>query len=312
MKVIKIGNVKIKNPIFLSPMVEVTDLAYREICRKAGAGMAYTEMIYLDAITHENERTKKLMITNKKDKPSGIQVTGNDVNELKNAIKLNAFDKFDIVDINCGCPSTRITGNQAGSFLLNTPEKIYDMIKTLKDNGHTATAKIRLGFKENNVMKVSKMIEKAGADALTIHARLATQGGSVKADWDQLKKVKNQIGIPLIGNGDVTDGKSAKDMLSICDGAMVARAAIGNPLIFKKINNYLKTGKEKEINQKDNIKLFKSYIELAEKYDIVEMGRIKYIGSNFIKSFEGAAKKREEFMRIKELSEMKSFIKKLI
>lgn len=309
---IKIGNVKIKNPIFLSPMVEVTDLAYREICRKAGAGMAYTEMIYLDAITHENERTKKLMITNKKDKPSGIQVTGNDVNELKNAIKLNAFDKFDIVDINCGCPSTRITGNQAGSFLLNTPEKIYDMIKTLKDNGHTATAKIRLGFKENNVMKVSKMIEKAGADALTIHARLATQGGSVKADWDQLKKVKNQIGIPLIGNGDVTDGKSAKDMLSICDGAMVARAAIGNPLIFKKINNYLKTGKEKEINQKDNIKLFKSYIELAEKYDIVEMGRIKYIGSNFIKSFEGAAKKREEFMRIKELSEMKSFIKKLI
>lgn len=311
MRLLKIGNVKIKNPLFLAPMVEVTDLPYRLLCQKAGCGMSYTEMLYLDAITHENHKTKKLMETSPKEKPIGIQVTGNTNNELEEAIKMGAFDKFDIVDINCGCPSVRITGNEAGSFLLKNPEKIVKMIKTLKDAGYTATAKIRLGFDNNNVMKVSKMIQEAGADALTVHARLATHSGKVPADWKWIEKVKKELSIPVIGNGDITNGESAKKMLETSDGAMIARAAIGDPYIFERVKYFLKTGKEKEFNVKKNIKAFKEYMKLCEKHDFKDLGRIKYVGGNFIRNFEGAAKLRSEFMQQKTFDDLKDFSKKL-
>ena len=304
MKSLKIGDVKIKNRLFLSPMVEVTDLPYRLICRKAGAGMAYTEMLYIDAITHENAKTKKLMETSREEKPIGIQVTGSNTSELQKAISMKVFDKYDIVNINCGCPSVRITGNEAGSFLLKNPEKIAGMIKLLKDAGYTTTAKIRLGYENNNVMKVSKMIEKAGADALTVHARLAIHSGKIPADWSWIKKIKNEIGIPVIGNGDIFSGEDTGKMLEIADGAMIARAAIGDPYIFERIEKYLKTGKEPDFDLKKNLSAFKEYLALCKKYDFRDIGRIKYVGGNFIRKFEGAAKKRSELMNAKSFEEI--------
>ena len=311
MKSIKIGNIKLKNKLFLAPMVDVTDLAYRLICRKAGAGMAYTEMLYVDAITHENEKTQKLMKTSKEDKPVGIQVTGNNVSEFEKAIKMKVFEKYNLVDINCGCPSIRITGNQAGSFLLKNPDKISGMIKTLKNSGYTTTAKIRLGLENNNVMKVAKSIEKAGADALTIHARLATQGTGTKEDWKWIQEAKKEIGIPVIGNGDIFSGKDTERMLEIADGAMIARAAIGDPHIFERISFYLKTGKERERNFKKNIDYFKKYLYLAKKHDIIDIPRIKYLGTNFLRNKEGAAKLRNELMQKKDFNEIQDFIRNI-
>ncbi len=309
MKNLKIGNIKVKNSLFLSPMVDVTDLAYRELCRKQGAGMAYTEMIYIDAILHENARTKDLMKTSKTDKPLGLQVTGNSLEEFKKFSKLNIFKDYDLVDINCGCPSIRITGNQAGSYLLNHPEKISDMIKILKNENLTVTAKIRLGFKNNNVISIAKTIEKAGADAITLHPRLANQGASFPADWSWIKKVKGEIGIPVIGNGDIFSGKDAEKMFreTDCDGVMIARAAIGNSFIFRQISSYLKTGKEKETTQKERIKSFQEYLSLAKKYKVIDMGRVKYLGANFLKGFDGAAKYRERFMKLKTFEEIEIF-----
>lgn len=307
MKSFKIGNVKIKNRLFLAPMVDVTDLPYRLICKKAGAGMVYTEMIYLDAITHENDKTKKLMQTIKEEKPIGIQITGSKIKELKQAISMNSFDRYDLVDINCGCPSVRITGNEAGAFLLKKPKKISNMIKMLKDSGHITTAKIRLGYDKNDVSKIAKMIEKSGADALTLHARLAIQSGKTPADWTQIEKIKREIGIPVIGNGDVFSGESAKKMLSICDGVMIARGAIGDPFIFERILYYLKTGKEKEFDLEKNINSFEEYIELCKKYEFKDISRIKYVGSNFIRKFDGAAKLREQLHKIKNFEEIKEF-----
>ena len=223
----KIGNIKLKNRLFLAPMVDVTDCAYRLLCRDEGVAMAYTEMIYVDAILHENSRTLKLMkIGGKDDRPVGLQVTGNSVNEFTKFSKLKILEDYDLIDINCGCPSTRIVGNEAGSYLLKNPEKIASMIRTLKDHGLTVTAKIRLGFKNNNVMEVSKVVEKAGADLLTIHARTAQQKYSDAPDWDWIAKVKKEIGIPVVGNGGIVNGATAEKMLDICDGAMVASAAI--------------------------------------------------------------------------------------
>ncbi len=307
MKNLKIGDLALKNPLLLAPMVEVTDLPYRLICRKAGASLAYIEMLYVSAILHENKKTISLMQTSKEDSPIGIQITGNNVEEFKKVIPY--LRKYDLVDINCGCPSIRITGNQAGSFLLKNPDKIAKMIKILKKCGLTTTAKIRLGFKNNNVLKVAKIIEKAGGDALTIHARLAHHGSDIPADWEWIKKVKANIGIPVIGNGDIFSGKSAQEMLDIADGVMIARGALGDPLIFKRISHYLKTGKEQEINYKQNIQQFEKYLKLCEKHNIIDISRIKYLGSSFIKGFEGASQYRKQLTSLKSYDEIASFIK---
>ena len=307
MKQLKIGDIKLKNGLFLSPMVDVTDLVYRMLCRKAGAAMAYTEMLYIDAILHENEKTKKLMKTLKEDKPIGLQITGNSEKEFEKLIPY--LKPFDLVDINCGCPSIKLVGNQAGSFLLNRPDKIGRMIEILKTSGKSVTAKVRLGFKENNVIEIAKKIEKAGADALTVHARLAIHGRSVPADWKWIKKVKENIGIPVIGNGDVFNGKQAAEMLDIADGVMIARGAIGDPLIFKRVLKYLRTGKEENIDYEKNVLLFDEYLKLVKKYDVIDIGRMKYIGTSFIRGFEGASKFRNDFMKLKTYEEIRKFMK---
>ncbi|MEK6855495.1 MAG: tRNA-dihydrouridine synthase family protein [Nanoarchaeota archaeon] len=308
MKALKIGNVKLKTPIFLAPMVDVTDLPYRLICRKFGAGMAYSEMIYIDAILHKNKKTLKLMKTCKDDRPVGLQITGNNEEEFKKFVKTKTWKDFDIIDLNCGCPSLRITGNQAGSYLLKNPDKISRIIRILKKTGKPVTVKIRLGFKKNNVMKVAKSVEKAGADALTVHPRLAIHGNNVKADWSWIKKVKNNIGIPVIGNGDVFSGEDAKKMLEITDGVMIARGALGDPYIFDRILAYLKTGREKEFDFKKNISAFLDYLNLAEKHGVIDISRIKYIGSSFIRNVQGAPKLRNKLMKLKTFDEIKEFV----
>ena len=309
---LKIGLIKLKNRLFLAPMVDVTDSAYRLLCRKEGAAMAYTEMIYIDAILHENSRTLKLMaIGGKDDRPLGLQVTGNNLTEFTKFSKLKLLEDYDLIDINCGCPSNRIVGSEAGSYLLKTPDKIGQMIRLLKDAGHTVTAKIRLGFKNNNVMEVSKAVENAGADLLTIHARTSEQKNSDKPDWSWISKVKNEIGIPVVGNGGVVNGESAKQMLEICDGAMVASEAIGNPFVFRNILSYLKNGKEKEVTKEDRTGGFLEYVKLSEKFEVFEMSRVKYIGSNFLKGFDGASAAREKLMRAKNAEDINELLKNL-
>ena len=312
MNSLKIGNIKLKNKLFLAPMVDVTDCAFRLLCREQGVAMAYTEMIYINAILHENEPTKKLMtIGGKLDKPLGLQITGNNVLEFNKFSKLSVLQNYDLIDINCGCPSAKIVGNEAGSYLLKTPDKIADMIRVLKNEGFIVTAKIRLGFKNNNVLEVSKKIEKAGADLLTIHTRTAEQRSSEKPDWSWISRVKHEVGIPIVGNGGIINGKTTSEMLEIADGAMVASAAIGNPLIFREILKYLKTGKEKEITKKERVSSFQDYITLAEKYKVFDMGRVKLLGGNFLRGFDGASQARNDFMKLKNIEEIRNFIKLL-
>jgi len=319
MKALRIGKIVLKNPLILAPMVDITNLPYRLLCRKAGASLAYTEMINVPAILHENKKTKQMMQTCKEDSPLCIQLTGNNPEEFKKVIPY--LKKFDIVDINCGCPSERITENESGSCLLTCPEKIEKMIKVLKAAGLTVTAKIRLGFKTNNVLKIAKTIEKAGASAITVHPRLASQGYDTKADWSWIKKVKQAVKIPVIGNGDILNPEDAERMLKEtgCDAVMIARGAIGDPLIFKRTLSYLKTGKEKEkpCSSKDfkaNIKCFQDYLKLAEKCKMCEdsnLANIKHLGSKFIKGVEGASKLRAELMQLRTFEEIRDFFAKI-
>ena len=309
MKSLKIGNVRLKNPVLLAPMVDVTDLPFRLLCRQAGAPIAYTEMINVPAIIHTNEKTQRMMKTCKEDSPLGIQITGKEVRDYRKVVSY--LRNYELVDINAGCPSIRIVYNDSGSYLLKKPVKIGTIVRVLKDAGLTVSAKIRLGFKSNNVLKVAKEVEKAGADALTVHARLSNESYKVPAQWEWIKKVKKEIGIPVIGNGDIDSGLQAKKMLEICDGAMIGRAAIGNPLIFKQVLNFLKTGKEKVATNRQRLSLFKEYLKLAKKYDFIELARVKFLGAHFLRGFKGAAKKREQLMKLNNYEDIVEFVKDL-
>lgn len=312
MKNLSIGNLRLKNPLLLAPMVDVTDLSYRLICRRAGASMAYTEMLQAEALIHADKAIKFKTLTNPQDKPLGVQITGRKVSDFEKIIP--KLKKYDLVDLNCGCPGHLTIGHGSGSYLLKSPEKIYSIIKLLKDNGLTTTAKIRLGFNKNNVFELAKKIESAGADALTIHARLANENRGTKADWKWFSKIKNRIGIPLIGNGDVFKPEDAKNILQEynCDGVMIARGAIGNPLIFKQTLDYLKTGKYKETNSKENLKLYLEYLKLSKKYNLLKMSKAKYIGGKFLRGFPDAPKIRNDFMKLKNFDGIEKFVKGLI
>ena len=309
-KNLKIGNITLKNRLLLAPMVDVTDSAYRELCRDSGAAMAYTEMIVVDSIINENEHTKKLMKIDKSDKPSGIQITGDSIESFKKAIPY--LKRYDIVDINCGCPSSRIKECKAGSYLLKDPKKIASIIKLLKSAGLIVTAKIRLGFDKDESIRIAKTIENAGADAITVHARLANQGNDVPADWKKIEAIKSSVKIPVIGNGDVFNAEDAKNMLDICDGCMIARGAIGNPLIFRQALEYIEKGKKTDISLKENLSCFKKYIELSKNKDVIEIPRIKYIGSKFIKGARGAAELRNKIMHLSKYDEILLFVEELI
>jgi tRNA-dihydrouridine synthase B len=310
-KKLVIGNIELKDPLILAPMVDITNLPFRLICRKAGAAFAFTEMINVPAILHENEKTQEMMKTCKEDSPLGIQITGNNLKDFEKVIP--HLKNYDLVDLNCGCPSERITENESGSCLLLNPKKIAKIIKLLKKSNLTVTAKIRLGFKKNNVLEIAKIIEKAGADAITIHPRLATQGYDVPADWKEIAKVKKAVSIPVIGSGDILSPEKAKEMLELCDGVMIARGAIGDPLIFERGLYYLKIGKSKPFSFKDNIKCFQDYLKLSEKYKLTESNlvNIKHLGTKFIKNIPGAGKMRNELMQLKSFEEITDFFSKV-
>jgi len=324
----KMGKLKLKGNLVLAPMVDVTDLPYRLICRKAGAALAYTEMVYIDAALHENAKTKKMMKTCKEDSPLGLQITGDRLEEFEKFVeRKELWNDYDLIDLNCGCPSLRVARKSgAGSFLMEDPEKIGKIIKILKGTGKTVTVKVRLGFKCNNVLEVARIVGKAGVDAMTVHARLATQGGRDKADWSWIKKVKEAVRSPVIGNGDVYSGEDAELMLKEtgCDGVMIARAAIGDPLVFKRVGDHFKGNRydtspakllgREGVDLSENLKLFSEYLKLQRKHygDGVDLSKVRYVGGKFLKKMKHAAKLRDEFHSLKRLKDVEGFVSQLV
>jgi|APSaa5957512622_1039677.scaffolds.fasta_scaffold19944_2 tRNA-dihydrouridine synthase B len=317
LKSLNIAGIKFKNNLFLAPMVDVTNSAYRRICKRQGAGVVFSEMIHVEELVNGfNKKNKKLLSKlkfDKEEKPIGIQITARTLKSLELAVPILKKLGFDFVDLNCGCPSLRAIDNGSGSYLLKTPEKIGRMVEILKKAGLIVSVKIRLGYKKNEVLKIAKIIEDAGADFITVHARLANQAYNVSADWNEIKKVKQKLKIPVIGNGDVLTPEDAKAFFkeTNADGVMIARAAIGDPTIFSRTLKYLKTGKEQKFDFEKNINSFLEYLEFEEKND-GELKRVKRFGSKFIKNIEGSAKLRDEFMRLKNFNEIKKFVRGLI
>lgn len=239
----KIGNVTLKNPFILAPMAGVSDLPFRLLCMEKGAGLLCMEMISAKALTYRNKNTEALLAIHPDEYPVSLQIFGSEPEVMSEAVKMINDHPFQILDINMGCPVTKIVKNHEGSALMLEPKKVYDIVSAVvKATDKPVTVKIRKGFDKDhtNAPEIAKIIEEAGAAAVAVHGRLREEYYSGVADWDIIKKVKEAVNIPVIGNGDVNSPQKAEAMLKEtgCDGVMIARAAEGNPWIFAELNAY--------------------------------------------------------------------------
>ena len=264
---LKIGNIELENNILLAPMAGITDLPFRLICKQFGVGLVTTEMVSSKAILYDDSKTKKLMNTTGEKRPISFQIFGSD-NEAMAFASRYISSIADIIDINMGCPAPKVTKNGDGSKLLLDLEKAEEVIKSVVRNSKVpVTLKMRAGWDREHIVapELAKIAESAGISAITIHGRTRDEFYSGHADLDIIKKVKESVNIPVIGNGDIKDEKAAKEMLEKTgvDGIMIGRAALGNPWIFEKIIYYLKTG-EKLPDRPSNEKLdlIKKHLEL--------------------------------------------------
>ncbi len=242
----KIGNVEIENNVFLAPMAGITDLPFRLMCKKYGAGLVYTEMVSSKALFYGDEKTKKLLLSEKKEKPLAVQIFGSDVEAIKYSVRyLNDF--ADIIDINMGCPAPKVVKNGDGSKLLLNLDLVKKIVEgAVSEAKVPITVKMRSGWDSEHIvaLEAAKIIEDAGASAIAVHGRTRSQFYSGTADWNIIKKIKDNAKIPIIGNGDIRTPQDAKRMLeqTNVDAIMIGRATLGNPWIFREVLQYLKTG----------------------------------------------------------------------
>ena len=270
LKELPIGNVKLKNNILLAPMAGITDLPFRLIARQYGTSYACTEMVSSKAIFYDDKKTKMLMNSEGEQRPLAIQIFGSDIEAMAYASRY-VSDYADIIDINMGCPAPKVTKNGEGSKILLDLELAENIMKTVVQNSKVpVTIKFRKGWDNDHIVavEIAKIAEKVGISAITIHGRTRSEFYSGKADWEIIKKVKEAVRIPVIGNGDVVDEDSAKAMFEETgvDGIMIGRASLGNPWIFKRIIHYLKTGdKIPEITNKEKLETIKKHLNLLIK-----------------------------------------------
>jgi len=243
----QIGSVTIDNRVFLAPMAGVTDMPFRVLCKEQGAGLVYTEMVSAKGMHYNSERTYRIAKINPEEKPCAIQIFGSDPGIMAEiAAELNNSEA-DIIDINMGCPTPKITKNGEGSALMKTPDLAGKIVKSVVNaTSKPVTVKIRMGWDEENInaVEIGNIAEENGARAVTIHGRTRQQFYSGKADWSIIKKLKQALSIPVIGNGDIFSPEDAARMFNEtgCDAVMIGRGARGNPWIFKRTLHFLNTG----------------------------------------------------------------------
>jgi len=284
-------------------MAEINNIAFRLLCKKYGADMIFSEMVSANALVREKDKTLEMTKFLPEERPFVLQLFGQNTENLVAAAKM-VEDKVDMIDLNFGCPAVQILKQGAGAALLKRPNKIEEIVKAV-----CAAVSVPVSVKiraDGNYVKIAKMCEAAGACAITVHARTVAQGYSGVANWKKIKEVKDAVSIPVIGNGDVVDGKSAKRMISEtgCDSVMIGRAAIGNPYVFAQIRHFLETGEE--LPGKNT---FPEWYKLYVKHCRQSVVELKMNAQWFTKMMSGARKLRDRIARSKSEKEILDIVK---
>jgi len=309
-KKLKIGNVELENNILLAPMAGITDLPFRKIAKKFGPALVTTEMVSSKAIFYNDEKTKKLLNIDGEKRPIAVQIFGSDIDSMVYSARY-IQEEADIIDINMGCPAPKVVKNGDGSKLLldlDFAEKIVKSVVNAVEK--PVTVKLRKGWNNNNIVAIDAAVrfEKAGASALTIHGRTREEYYSGKCDLEIIKKLKEAVSIPVIGNGDIRDIKSARKMFEYTgvDGIMIGRAALGNPWIFKEIieeKPYIPTNEER-------LKIILEHLNLCikEKGEYVALREMRKHISGYTKNLPNSSNFRAKMNAIEEKEELINYI----
>ena len=312
LKKLKIGNVELENNIILAPMAGVTNLPFRMICKKFGPGMVCTEMASAKAMFYNDQKTKRLLNTEGEKRPISFQIFGSDEESMGYSAKI--LSEFaDIIDINMGCPAPKVVKNGDGSKLLLDLEKAKSIIsQVVKNSSVPVTVKIRIGWDKEHIVatEVAKMAEEIGVSAITVHGRTRSDFYAGKADWEVIKRVKESVNIPVIGNGDVWNEETAYQMFEETgvDGIMIGRGSFGNPWIFKSILD----GKDYKPDLKELFDTIYNHIDYQVEYDEEKQANLKLRKhiAWYLKGLNGSSKIRDEINKSESIEHTKEILNK--